>query len=91
MGDLDTLLRALDERGPLSYRAMPREERSWRGRYALMVAAMGASPAFVWANALAPDFGGSAQVIRALVEETSDSAILMTFSIGGSIEALLPY
>ena len=53
MSEVDRLVALLELRGPLAYRGLPPAERAWRGRYALMVASLGASPAFAWASALA--------------------------------------
>jgi hypothetical protein len=73
-GSLDRILVALAERGPLSYQALPPQERAWRGRYLLMAVAMGASPAFGWANALFDDPDGNLDV-QALVAATPDTRI----------------
>jgi hypothetical protein len=55
-----------------------------------MVAAMGASPAFAWANALAPDIGGTADEIRTLVASVSDDRIAAALDAAGNpFETLL--
>src|SRR2546425_5277742 len=72
MTEIDERLDQLAMKGPYSYRILPPDERAWRGRYLFMVAALGASPIFAWANALAPDELGSTQ---SLVSHVSDMAI----------------
>ena len=88
---LDRVVAELAARGPLAFRALPADEQAWRGRYLLMVATMGASPAFAWANALAP-VSGDTEDARTLVAATPDDWILD--EIAGSfvdLDQLLPY
>jgi hypothetical protein len=57
-----------------------------------MAAAMGASPVFAWANALAGDVDGSVEQTRSLVAATDDDAILDALTAAGvRIDDLLPY
>ena len=88
---LDPGVAELVARGPLAFRALPAEEQAWRGRYLLMVAGMGASPAFAWANAMAA-VSDDDQDVRTLVAATPDDRILD--EIGGEsvdLGQLLPY
>jgi hypothetical protein len=90
MTEIDGLLERLAHEGPRSYAALPPAERAWRGRYLLMVAALGASPIFAWANALAPDVDGSAAETRLLVKAASDAAITEAFRAANlRVEAFL--
>lgn len=83
------MIALLERRGPLAYRALPPRERAWRGRYMLMVASLGASPALAWAAALAArDEDGTAVGIVEL-DETPLLAALVLNGVG--IEDLLPY
>ncbi len=75
MTEIDRILEHLALNGPVAFRALDPTERAWRGRYLLMVAAMGASPIFAWANALASDVDGSDQTTIELVASASDDVI----------------
>jgi hypothetical protein len=75
MTEIDLILERLAQLGPMAYRALDPTEQAWRGRYLLMVAAIGASPVFAWANALARDVDGSAAAMMQLVERTTDKMI----------------
>lgn len=90
VSDLDRAIEHLERCGPLAFRNLPPTERSWRGRYALMVLAMGASPAYAWANALArevpdPDFAAfvagvaDADIQRALDNQGVDIDALCVY------------
>lgn len=88
---LPAYLAALARRGSLVYRAMPREEQAWRGRYLLMAACLGASPVLAWAAALTPT-GVEAEEMQRLVATTPDERIaweLRTTDV--SVEDFLPY
>ena len=86
---IDEILALFDERGPLAYRALPPEERAWRGRYVLMVASLGGSPAFAWANGLGVvDADGTAHSIAELDDGPVLAALVMN---GVDVEDLLPY
>jgi hypothetical protein len=74
--ELAAILDRLAERGPLAYRLLSPEERAWRGRYALMVASIGASALIAWAAALDP-VDRSARQARVLVEGTSDLQLML--------------
>lgn len=88
---LDRVVAELAARGPLAFRALSAEEQAWRGRYLLMVAGIGASPAFAWANAMAP-MSSDAEDVRTLVAATPDDRILDEIGRESlDLEQLLPY
>lgn len=89
MPDIDEILALFAARGPLAYRALPPEERAWRGRYVLMVASLGGSPAFAWANGLGViDVDGMAKTIT----ELDATPVLAGLVFNGvDVEDLLPY
>jgi hypothetical protein len=88
---LDRVVAELAARGPLAFRALPADEQAWRGRYLLMVAGMGASPEFAWANAMAP-VAADAEDVRTLVAATPDDRILDEIGAASvDLERLLPY
>ena len=92
MTDIERLLIRIGRGAPLAYRALSAEERAWRGRYLLMVAAVGASPTFAWANALAPVVNDSTTDIRAIVRAVPDEVLIdQIHRTGVRIEDLLPY
>jgi hypothetical protein len=89
MSEIERILALFEERGPLAYRALPPEERAWRGRYVLMVATLGGSAAFAWANGLGVvDTGGTASEITELDEDPILAGLIFN---GVEIEDLLTY
>ena len=90
MSELDRAIEHLERCGPLAFSNLPSNERRWRGRYALMVLAIGGSPAYAWANALAgrvrdPDFA-------ALVASLPDADIQRALDNQGvGVDALCIY
>lgn len=71
----DELLAALGVPTGRGFAALTPEERSWRGRYFLMVWSLGATADFAWANALVVE-PADAAAVRELVATTDDLAII---------------
>lgn len=76
MTEIERILIRIGRGAPLAYRVLSAEEQAWRGRYLLMVVAVGASPTFAWANALAPDVNGSAKAIKDTVRAVLDDVLI---------------
>ncbi|TAL06503.1 MAG: hypothetical protein EPO00_10950 [Chloroflexota bacterium] len=92
MTDVDALVRRLASAGPRGFRDYPGEEQAWRGRLALMAVCAGASPAYAWAIALAPDVGGSdVEGQRAVADVSDDDLAEALLREGVRIDDLLPY
>ena len=87
MNSLDELIGTLERRGALPYRALPTDERRWRGTYLLMAASLGESATLAWAAALA-----ATDEDRALTEEVDEDLLLATLEAQGvELDDLLPY
>jgi hypothetical protein len=87
MTTLDELVATLERRGALRYRALPADERRWRGTYLLLVASLGASAPIAWAAALA-----ATDADRALTDELDEELLLATLSAQEvDLEDFLPY
>lgn len=92
MTEIDALIRRLATDGPLAFRAYPAAEQAWRGRLVLMVSCVGASPAYAWALALAPDVDGSDVERQAIVADVPDQDLVDALERERiRIDDLLPY
>jgi hypothetical protein len=83
------VLRLLPEEQPQAYLQLPEDERAWRGRYFLMVTAMGSSEEYAWFHALNRDAEHVAGV-KALVERTPDYEIVEALKLRAAERQTLP-